>query len=249
MNIDLQKPNIWKRISAWMFDMLILVMLVVGIGFVLSAVTGYNGFNETLQKAYDKYESEYQIEFEITGEEYLAMTDAEKANYDAAYAALVKDEEAMYAYNMVLNLTMMIITGSLLIGFIILEFLVPLKLGNGQTIGKKIFGVGVMRVDFVQLTTIQLFIRTVLGKFTLETMIPVYIVIMIFFNIIGVEGTIAMGVFLLVQFVILCATRNRSGIHDLLAGTVTVDIASQRIFKDQEALLEHIKKQHKMGVK
>lgn len=249
MNIDLQKPNIWKRISAWMFDMLILVMLVVGIGFVLSAVTGYNEFNKTLQKAYDKYEQEYKIEFEITGEEYLAMTEAEKANYDAAYDALIKDDEAMYAYNMVLNLTMLIITGSILIGFIILEFIVPLKLGNGQTLGKKIFGVGVMRVDFVQLTTIQLFIRTVLGKFTIETMIPVYIVLMIFFNIIGVEGTTILGIFVFVQFTILCATRNRSGIHDLLAGTVTVDIGSQRIFKDQEALLEHIKKQHKMGVK
>lgn len=249
MNIDLQKPNIWKRISAWMFDMLILVMLVVGIGFVLSAVTGYNEFNDTLQNAYDKYESEYEIEFEITGEEYLAMTEEEKATYDAAYDALIKDEAAMYAYNMVLNLTMMIITGSILIGYLILELFVPLKLGNGQTIGKKVFGIGVMRVDSVQLTTIQLFIRTILGKFTLETMIPVYIVLMIFFNIIGIEGTIFMGVFLIVQIVILCVTRTRSGIHDLLAGTVTVDIASQKIFKDQEALLEYIKNQHKMGVK
>ena len=249
MVIDLQKPNIWKRISAAMFDILILTMLVVGIGLVLSAVTGYNSFNETLQNAYDKYEAQYQIEFEITGEEYLAMTESEKATYDAAYDALIKDEEAMYAYNMVLSLTMLIITGSILIGYLILEFFVPLKLGNGQTIGKKIFGVGVMRVDCVQLTTIQLFIRTILGKFTIETMIPVYIVIMIFFNIIGVEGTIIMGALVLVQLVILCATRTRSGIHDLLAGTVTVDIASQRIFKDQEALLEYIKEKHKMGVK
>ena len=249
MAIDLQKPNIWKRISAGMFDMLILTMAVVGIGFVLSGVTGYNSFNETLQTAYDKYEAEYQIEFEITGEEYLAMTESQKATYDAAYDALIKDEEAMYAYNMVLSLTMLIITGSILIGYLILEFFVPLKFGNGQTIGKKVFGVGVMRVDFVQLTTIQLFIRTILGKFTIETMIPVYIVIMIFFNIIGVEGTIIMGVLVLLEFVILCVTRTRSGIHDLLAGTVTVDIASQEIFKDQEALLEHIKKQHKMGVK
>ena len=106
-----------------------------------------------------------------------------------------------------------------------------------------------MRIDAVQLTTIQLFIRTVLGKFTIETMIPVYIVIMIFFNIIGVEGTIILGVLALVQLVMLCVTRNRYVIHDLLAGTVVIDIASQKIFKDQEALLEYIKKEHKMGVK
>ena len=249
MSVDLQKPSIWKRISASMFDCLLLVIVVVGIGFVLSAVTGYNEYNQTLQDAYDRYESEYEIEFEITGEEYLAMTEAEKATYDAAYDALIKDKEAMYAYNMVLSLTMVIISGSILLATIILELLVPLKLGNGQTIGKKIFGIGVMRIDAVQLTTIQLFIRTVLGKFTIETMIPVYIVIMIFFNIIGVEGTIILGVLALVQLVMLCVTRNRYVIHDLLAGTVVIDIASQKIFKDQEALLEYIKKEHKMGVK
>ena len=249
MSVDLQKPSIWKRISASMFDCLLLVIVVVGIGFVLSAVTGYNEYNQTLQDAYDRYESEYEIEFEITGEEYLAMTEAEKATYDAAYDALIKDKDAMYAYNMVLSLTMVIISGSILLATIILELLVPLKLGNGQTIGKKIFGIGVMRIDAVQITTIQLFIRTVLGKFTIETMIPVYIVIMIFFNIIGVEGTIILGVLALVQLVMLCVTRNRYVIHDLLAGTVVIDIASQKIFKDQEALLEYIKKEHKMGVK
>lgn len=249
MVVDLQKPSIWKRISAAMFDCLLLVIAVVGIGFVLSAVTGYNEFNETLQDAYDRYESEYEIEFEITGEEYLAMTEIEKATYDAAYDALIKDEAAMYAYNMVLNLTMVIVSGSILIAYLLLELLVPLKLGNGQTIGKKIFGIGVMRVDAVQLTTIQLFIRTILGKFTIETMIPVYIVLMIFFNIIGVEGTIVLGAIALVQFIMLCATRNRSVIHDYLAGTVVMDIASQKIFKDQEALLEYIKNEHKMGVK
>ena len=249
MSVDLQKPSIWKRISASMFDCLLLVIVVVGIGFVLSAVTGYNEYNQTLQDAYDRYESEYEIEFEITGEEYLAMTEVEKTTYDAAYDALIKDKEAMYAYNMVLSLTMVIISGSILLATIILELLVPLKLGNGQTIGKKIFGIGVMRIDAVQITTIQLFIRTILGKFTIETMIPVYIVIMIFFNIIGIEGTIILGVLALVQLVMLCVTRNRYVIHDLLAGTVVIDIVSQKIFKDQEALLEYIKKEHKMGVK
>ena len=249
MSVDLQKPSIWKRISASMFDCLLLVIVVVGIGFVLSAVTGYNEYNQTLQDAYDRYESEYEIEFEITGEEYLAMTEVEKTTYDAAYDALIKDKEAMYAYNMVLSLTMVIISGSILLATIILELLVPLKLGNGQTIGKKIFGIGVMRIDAVQITTIQLFIRTILGKFTIETMIPVYIVIMIFFNIIGIEGTIILGVLALVHLVMLCVTRNRYVIHDLLAGTVVIDIVSQKIFKDQEALLEYIKKEHKMGVK
>lgn len=244
MSIDLQKANIWKRISAFLFDSLLLAIAVVGVGFLLSAVLGYDTYNRTLDRAYQKYEKEYNIQFEITGEEYEAMSESEKAAYSAAYDALLADDDAMQAYNMVLNLTMLIITFSVLIAFLILEFALPIWFGNGQTLGKKIFGLGVMRKDAVKLPTMQLFIRTILGKFTIETMIPVYILIMIFFNMIGVQGTLILGVIGVVQFVILFATRTRSVIHDLLAGTVVIDINSQRIFKDTDALIEHKKRLH-----
>lgn len=245
MSVDLQKANIWKRISAFLFDSILLAVLAVGVGFALSALLGYDTYNQTLNDSYDRYEQAYEIQFEITGEEYAAMSEQEKENYDTAYAALLADEEAMHAYDMVLNLTMVMITFGVLISFVILEFLIPLRLGNGQTLGKKIFGLGVMRKDAVQLTTIQLFIRTVLGKFTVETMIPVYICIMIFFNMIGALGTVILGVLGVIQLIILFATRTRLVIHDLLAGTVVIDIGSQQIFKDTEALIEYKKNKNK----
>lgn len=245
MSVDLQKANIWKRISAFLFDSILLAVLAVGVGFALSALLGYDTYNQTLNDSYDRYEQAYEIQFEITGEEYAAMSEQEKENYDTAYAALLADEEAMHAYDMVLNLTMVMITFGVLISFVILEFLIPLRLGNGQTLGKKIFGLGVMRKDAVQLTTIQLFIRTVLGKFTVETMIPVYICIMIFFNMLGALGTVILGVLGVIQLIILFATRTRLVIHDLLAGTVVIDIGSQQIFKDTEALIEYKKNKNK----
>lgn len=241
MSIDLQKANIWKRISALLFDSLLLAMLAVGLCFLLSVLFGYDRYNKTLNDAYDRYEEEYQIEFEITGEEYEAMSQEEKTAYDAAYQALLEDEKAMQAYNMVVSMTMLIITFSILLAYIVLEFCVPLWLQNGQTLGKKIFGLGVMRNDAVKLTTVQLFIRTILGKFTIETMIPVYIVIMIFFNMVGLEGTLLLGGIGIAQLIILLTTHKRSVIHDLLAGTVVVDINSQQIFKDTDALKEHKK--------
>lgn len=244
MNIDLQKANIWKRISAFLFDSLLLVIMVVGIGFLLSTVLQYDTYNQTLHDAYDKYEAEYGIEFEITGEEYEAMSDSKREAYDAAYDALLKNDQAMHAYNMTVNLTMLIITFSVLLAFLVLEYALPLWFGNGQTLGKKIFGLGVMRTDAVRITGIQLFIRAVLGKFTIETMIPVYVIIMIFFNMVGVYGTLALLVLGVVQLVILFATRTRSLIHDLLAGTVVIDITSQRIFEDTNEMLEHKKKLH-----
>ena len=68
------------------------------------------------------------------------MTEAQKETYDAAYDALIADEEAMKAYNMMVNLTLVITTCGILLAVLLWELLIPLFLGNGQTLGKKIFG-------------------------------------------------------------------------------------------------------------
>lgn len=242
MTHDLQKASLWKRASAWIFDFILLGILIVGVAFVLSAVLGYNGYNKTLDAAYAQYEAQYDVEFEISQEQYLAMTEQQRHNYDTAYNTLVSDQEAMYAYNMVLNLTMLITTLSILIAYLALEFALPLFLGNGQTLGKKIFGLCLMRTDGIQINNLQLFVRTVLGKFTIETMIPVYILIMIFFNMIGILGTGILAVLVLVQLVLLAATVTNAQIHDLLAGTVVVDYSSQMIFRTTEDLIAYQKR-------
>lgn len=239
---DLQKADMWKRISALLFDVILLGILIVGAASLLSGALKFDSYNQTVDDSYAKYESQYDIVFNITEEEYNAMTAEEAARYAAAYEALVADDEAMYAYNMLVNLTLLITTVSVLIGYAVLEFAVPLMLGNGQTLGKKIFGIGVMRTDSVRLTTIQLFIRTFLGKYTIETMIPALIIIMLMFNAIGILGTVILGLILLLQVILLIATKTNSAIHDLLAGTVAVDISSQMIFPDTDALIEHKKK-------
>jgi len=46
------------------------------------------------------------------------------------------------------------------------------------------------------------------------------------------------------ELILMFTTHNRSLIHDLLAGTVTVDLASQMIFDSEEHLLEYRKKLH-----
>jgi uncharacterized RDD family membrane protein YckC len=119
---------------------------------------------------------------------------------------------------------------------------VPLFLKNGQTLGKKIFGIAVMHVDGIKISNIQLFARSVLGKFAIELMIPLSIVLMIAFNSIGLMGIVVLAGILIIEVISLISTRTNSLIHDLLAGTVTVDMASQRIFENSEQLLEYKKK-------
>ena len=244
MNYDLQKAGMWKRTAAWLFDGILLGILAVAFAFVLSGLLGYDGYSDAVDRAYAEYETEYGVEFEITQEEYLSMTDAQRQNYDAAYQALTADEDAMYAYNMVLNLTLIVTTVGILLAFLFWEFLIPLLLGNGQTLGKKIFGLGLIRNDGVRLNALQLFTRTVLGKYTVETMIPVYILLMIFWGTMGLAGTVILLVILVVQILSLAMTRTHSAIHDLMAGTVVVDIASQMIFHSTDELIAFQKQLH-----
>lgn len=244
MGVDLQKASMWKRISAFLFDAILLCVLAVALAALLSWVTGYDGYNTSLEAYYAHYEAQYGVTFQITGEEYEAMTQAQKDTYDTAYAALISDADMLYVYNMVINLTMLITSIGILLAFLVLEFGVPLLLGNGQTLGKKIFALAVVRNDAVRMNTMQLFTRTVLGKFTIETMIPVYVVIMIFFNMTGLGGTLLLAALLIVQVVLLAVTRSNSLIHDLLAGTVVVDYPSQRIFRSTEELIEYTKRIH-----
>ena len=239
---DLQKAFFWKRIAAWMFDGILVSVLVAGLAFLLSVLLGYDGHSRTLEEGYARYEQAYGVVFEIDQEEYQAMTEEARTRYDEAYGALIADEEVLYAYNMVVNLTLVITTGAILLAYLLWEFFMPLWFGNGQTLGKKIFGLALIRNDSVQVNSLQLFTRTILGKFTIETMIPVYILLMLFWGTMDLTGTLMIGALVIGQCACVAITRTNSAIHDLLAGTVVVDLTSQVIFRTTEDLIAHQKK-------
>ena len=242
MGNNLHKAGMWKRMAAMIFDLILLSVMVVGFGFLLSNALGYDRYGDAVNSAYAHYESEYGVTFDINQETYEAMTEAERANYEAAYNALVSDEDAMYAYNMMLQLTLLITTGGLLCGILLWEFLIPLWLGNGQTVGKKIFNICLVRNDGVKMNTMQLFVRTVLGKFTIETMIPVYILLMLFWGTIDFTGTAIILGLLIGQVMCVLLTYNNTAIHDMLAGTVVVDMTDQTIYLTTEDLIAQQKK-------
>ncbi len=231
----------WKRAAAWMFDAILTGLLAVACGFLLSVLLGYNGYSETLDQAYAKYGAEYGVSFDISETEYLVLPEAVRQNYDQASRALNADEGAMHAYRMMLSLSLVIATLGILCAILIWEFFLPLLLGNGQTPGKKIFSLCVIRTDGVKVNNLQLFVRAILGKFTIETMIPVYILLMLFWNMMDVTGTVVLLALLIAQGVILAVTHTHSLIHDLLAGTAVADSDSQRIFPTTEALIEYQK--------
>ena len=242
--LDLQKASLTKRISAWLFDTILLVILAICFGLILSSLLGYDGYTARLDEIYTKYETAHGVSFDITQAEYTAMTDAQRFRYDAAAQALSTDTEAVYNLNMIIQLTMIIITMGILAAFLILEFLVPMFLKHGRTLGKRIFGLAVMKTHGVQINSVSLFIRTVLGKFTIETMVPVLMLLMMLWGTIGVLGPGVIIGIALIQLVLIFTSQGRCPIHDRLANTVTVDMHSQLIFDSDEALIEFKKMRH-----
>ncbi len=239
MVYDLQRASMWKRISAWLLDTILLVIMVTGFMWIISSIDRYDRYEADYNKYIKNYQEKYDTNFSYTREQYEALSETDRARYDEAYKAFAEDKDVLYTYNMVINLTLVNTSLSILFAFAVLEFMVPLFLKNGQTVGKKVFSLGVIRTDGVRLTPLQLVVRTFLGKFTIETMIPVLLIIMIFFNTIGFTGVIVIFAILAFNCGLMIATRTNSCIHDVFAVTVVVDLPSQMIFDSHEDLIRY----------
>ena len=238
MEHALQKASLGKRIAAGILDGILICILATGFAFLLSVLLGYDGYNQTLKDGYSRYETQYGVSFDIPREE---LSDADREKWDAAYKALSQDEEVIQAYNVVLNLTLVIASVAILLSVLAWEFAVPLLLHNGQTVGKKVFSLGLVRVDGVQVTNLQLMVRALLGKFTVEIMIPVFVILMAFWGISGLIGPIVLLALLVAQGICLCVSKTNALLHDQMAGTAVVDISSQRIFRSTEDLIAYQK--------
>ncbi len=248
MICDLQRASMWKRIAASLFDWILTGVAAVGIALLLSVVLDYDSYSRELSDVYVSYEEAYGVSFDMTGEEYSELTDEQKARYDEAQEAFLSDEKALYAYNMTVNLTMIIVTMSIMVAVMLFMFVLPLIFGNGQTLGKKAFSIGVIRTDCVKISNVQLLIRTLLGVYTIETMIPVYIIIMLLFGIIDIAGTFILLILAAAEIITMTVTHTNSMIHDLLAGTAVVDLTSQMVFGSTDELIEYKKKLHAEAV-
>lgn len=255
----IEKASILKRISAYILDGILTIIIVTGVLFALSGIVKYDSYYEKMDSFYLAFEEENGFSYtmfnkteeelnekekkikEISSKNESELTLEEKefkVEYEKAIENFANNEDVLYTYNLLVNLTLLITTISVLVAIIIVEFIVPLILKNGQTVGKKCFGICLVKNNCVRINNIMLFVRAVLGKFTIETMIPLYIIILIIFGGAGITGTFVLLLILVIQLVLIIATKNNSLIHDLMAGTVVVDKTSQMMFDSEEELLK-----------
>lgn len=218
----------------------------------------YGQWEDFRQNYIEDLADHYGYTYEESGDGYVITKDGKAASLndiiedliasngeDAAvseayeqYRSLPSVETVNAQYHHVYILLFMMASVGILLAYMILEFIVPLFFKNGQTIGKKVFGIGLVRPDCVKITNVALFARAILGKFAIETMFPVLLVFLFLFGGIGVLAIILFVALVLLNIVLFFATKNKTPIHDVVAGTVAVDIKLQMIFASQEELIE-----------
>ena len=248
MTVTLQKANFWKRISAFLFDIIVAGMLAFGFAAGITVLCDYDEKANAVNEFHTKYETLYGIDFDISEEEYNALSDAEQALYTEAQKALYGDTGFQQASQTVFELTMVMYGGGILLAYLLWFFVVPLLFGYGRTLGKKMFGLAVIRTNCVKASQPVLFIRTVVGLFAIETLFPLSMLVMIWFDLMGVVGLIAIGLLLILQVAMLIVTSTNSSIHDLLTDTAVVDFGSQQIFDTQDDWLAHQQAEHAKDV-
>ena len=239
MKYTVFKASFLKRIAAALLDVIVLCIVITGVAALTSWATGYNKYNAQLEERSAYYQEKYDIKIDITAEEYKNLSEEDKLRYDQADEEFSKDEIANKAYQMILSLSLVILSISILVAYVVVDFVLPLIFKNGQTLGKKIFGIAVMHTNGVKIKAEGLFIRTILGKYTIETMIFVLVAVMAFFNILEIGFTaLAIGIIIL-ELALLLLTQYHTPIHDVFAKTITVDLTSQKIFNNEQELVEY----------
>ena len=257
MIYDVQKASVLKRASAFLLDIILVAVLATGFMALLSVIcdydTHYNSyttiFTQTASEINEKYKEMYGVDFNVSEKEYNELTADQKAIIDAHKDeankefsdALLANQEFVKEASLVPALSLMITSVGIFLSMLILEFIFPICFKNGQTIGKKVFGIAVMHTNGLRVRPFSMFVRSILGMYVFEIMVPVLLIIMMVFGTLNtIVGICVLVALCILQLVVFIVTRNtsRSFLHDLIAKTVTVDLASQMIFDTEEEMLE-----------
>ena len=223
-----------------MLDFILLSILAVGFATLINGITGYDAYAQKQDEYIDAYAEQY---LGMKLDEYEKLTDEQKTPYEKAYLdmykALNKDEEFSRNFSMIVNLSLLMVSLGIFFAMLILEFILPLVFGHGQTVGKKIFGIAVIRPNCVKATPVCIFIRALIGKYAIETMIPLLMIMMIALSMIGFIGPVILFGILILEVIVFTSSGTNSLIHDSLSDTVAVDMASQMIFDSENDLISY----------
>ncbi len=245
--IDLQKSPVSKRLFAFLTDFILLTIAITGAYLLLSEIMGVDAYRNRYNEIAEKYETEFGVTFGLSAEEYGELSPEEQENYRTAVDRMNGDEEANRSIRNLYLSVFGIFAAGIVAAFLILDFAVPLILGDGRSLGKKLFGIGIVRTGFIRVSPFIVFTRNVIGKGVFEFLLPLMIVISSVTGLTGVFGIALLAVFVIAEIVSLVKSGGGRFLHDVLADTVAVDWESQRIFGSEAERDEYIKEQERLS--
>lgn len=228
-----------------MIDTVLMIFLALAFSLITHTIFKVDERIDKVNAFKTQYAQDYGVDLELAQKDPSTVTKEEKADYDENYKkfeemnkAISKDKAAQEANADFLSSLLASFAISLFASNLVLNFVVPLLFKYGRTIGKRVFGLAVIRSNGVKISPPVLFVRSVVGLYAMETMFPLIIVMMIWFGMLGIIGTIILIGFAILQLSCLFATQAHQPIHDLLTDSVVVDMASQTIYETNEELIE-----------
>lgn len=192
------KKTFFKRILAYLIDCIILFFTLLIIGLFIPTFGNTNELNTRLTDLYEKYSSQ-----EITINEFTK--ESQDINYDITKATYLSSIAGIVVY--------------------ILYFAIYPVYNNGQTLGKKLLKIKVLKNDDKPVNINSLFIRSLIPYGILMNLVLVILILFVnksaYMSISGVLSSIHM--FVLIVTIIAMAATGR-GIHDYLANTKVEEI-------------------------
>lgn len=232
--LDFYKAHPLKRIAAFVIDTILLLAITLGVVAAMHSSMDYAAHEKTYEQACVKYGQQFGVDLTASRTEQSELTEEEIEIYTKAWEAFNADEEAMNAVKSMLGISLLSTAVGLFAGYVVLEVMLPLIFGNGQTIGKKLLGLCVMHKYHVRVSVMQVIYRAIVGKYFIGVMIPVAMFQLRNYGVLGTTASLVMGIIAMVQGFMVLMSQANCGIHDKLFKTVVADFNEQHIFDTME---------------
>ncbi|MBQ9731111.1 MAG: RDD family protein [Bacilli bacterium] len=147
--------------------------------------------------------------------------------------AFGNDAVATTAYNTVVKYRVGFYAISSFLALLIINIVFPLIFKNGQTLGKKVFKLGLVNKKGIKVGTFNIVVRFLIGIFALEVFpLMLYLAVS---NVYTIGLLFGMGLSF-VNFCLFIFTKNHNLVHDYIGGTIVVDLHTTIIFNSVEEM-------------
>ena len=229
------KPaKIVKRFAAWVVDIILIIILWTGVSTITSAVYNYDHYVEVVTEKYVEYNI---ATYDEEKKEYILVDIANDKNAQENYSLLVKDQEYVEAYQKANRGQIIILSSGLFVSLLVFEFVLPLCLKHGRTIGMRFFAIGYVTDDDIDIGFKQILVRFLFGKFILLGFVPLtgFLLFSMGSGYGGIGLILLVGVPIL-NLILSVITPEKRGIHDYIARVKPIDNDCQIYVKSIEEL-------------